>query len=214
MKECEDCKYFDGPDRESGLPICNYKEGYEGCPYNYEGDVEEDKFKITLDIPEINTLIKHAVQNTLQNSVYKMIELQVKSVVDQEIKNVAKEYADEALKESIDKEISAYMQRDITVGGGWASPERILSREAYLSECISKALDEKLKPEEIKKIVTESCRSTIDSRLATLKNDINTGIKCKFDEATRKTLSENVVTLLMAGDTYKRLSDSTGSLLK
>lgn len=214
MKECKDCEHFYGYNDSDGTPDCDYKEGYEGCPYNCEGSAKEDKFKITLDIPEINTFIKHTVQNTVSNSVYKMIELQVKSIVDQEIKDIAEKYVNEVLKESIDKEVSEYMQRDITIGGGWASPERVISREAYLSECISKALDEKLKPEEIRKIVTESCRSTIEDRLNKLKYDINTGIKRNFDEATRKTLSENVVTLLMAGDTYKRLSDSMGNLLK
>ena len=214
MKECKDCEYFHGYDYDDGTPQCDCNGGYEACPYNCEGNVKEDKFKITLDIPEINEFIKHTVQNTVHSSVYKMIELQVKSVVDQEIKDVAKKYVDEALKESIDKEINAYMQRDITIGGGWASPERTMPREAYLSECISKVLDEKLKPEEIRKIVTESCRSTIDSKLLTMKNDINTSIKRNFDEATRKTLSDNVVTLLMAGDTYQRLSNSMGNLLK
>lgn len=214
MKECKDCEYFNGYDHSDGTPICEYDGGYEMCPYNCEGKVKEEEFKIILDIPEINDFIKYTVQNTVHSSVYKMIECQVKSVVDKEITDAAKKYVDEALRKSIDKEISAYMQRDITIGGGWASPERTMPRETYLSECISKALDEKLEPEEIKKIVTESCRSAIDCKLAAIKNDINNGIKRNFDEATRKALSDNVVTMLMAGDTYQRLSNSMGNLLK
>lgn len=213
MKDCKDCKYFEGYDYSDGTPCCIYNNG-EACPYNVEGCAKEDEFKITLDIPELTGFIKHTIHNTVKSSIYQLIETHVKSIVDNEIKNVAEAYVNESLKKVIDEEIKGYMNKDITIGGGWREIERTLTRNEYLSECISKVLDERLKPEEIKKIVTESCHSAIDSNLSKLKNDVNQGIKKNFDDATRKALSDNVVSMLMAGDTYKRLSDSMGNLLK
>lgn len=212
MKDCKDCKYFEGYNYDDGTPDCPYNNG--GCPYNVEGYAKEDEFKITLDIPEITGFIKHTIHNTVKSSIYQLIESHVKSIVDDEIKNVAEAYVKESLQKVIDDEIRGYMNKDITVGGGWKESERTLTRNEYLSKCISEALDEKLKPKAIKNIVTESCRSAIDSNLSKIKNDVNQGIKKNFDDATRKALSDNVVSMLMAGDTYKRLSDSMGNLLK
>lgn len=215
MKECKDCEYFEGRyDSSDGTPYCSHDGGYEYCPYNCQGTVNRDELKITLDMPEITDFIKHTVQNTVHTSVYQMIEVQVKKIVDSDIKELTKKYVEESLRKCIDDEIKSYMGKEITIGGGWYESERKMSREAYLAECISNSLDERLKPEQIKRIVTDYCSETISNRLNKLKYDINTGIKNKFDEATRKTLSDNVVSMLMAGDTYKKLSDSMGRLLE
>lgn len=41
MKDCKDCKYFNGYDYDDGTPECDYEGGYEACPYCCEGDVEK-----------------------------------------------------------------------------------------------------------------------------------------------------------------------------
>lgn len=214
MKDCKDCEYFDGFDRSDGTPYCKYDGGYEDCPYNCTGRINEDEFKITLDMPEISTFIQHTIQNTVESAVYRMIAGQVKSIVKDKIKDSAEAYVEESLQKAIDDEIKTYMEKDITIGGGWHEPERKMSRNEYLAECVSKTLDKELKPEQIKKIVTDYCSREITNKVDTLKDDVNRGIKNTFDAETRKTLSDNVVTMLMAGDTYQRLSDSMGRLLK
>lgn len=212
-KECE-CEYFNGYDCDDGTPHCDYDGGYNNCPYCYEGDVEEDKCKITLDVPDITTFIKHTVENTVRKAVYEMIDNCIKSTVKSEIEDKAKAYVNESLKKVIDDEIKAYMQKEITIGGGWREPERKLSRNEYLAECTAKVIDEKLNPEKVTDIVRNYCQRTIDDNVERLKVAVNTGVKTQFDETTRKALSDNVVSMLMAGDTYKRLSDSMGRLLK
>lgn len=214
MKECKDCEYFDGYNYDDGTPKCCYSDGYENCPYCQEGEVKEDKFKIILDIPDITKFIKHTVTNTVEKSVLSIIIDQVNDIIKEEIKNIANEYVEESLKKAIDSEIASFMKKDITIGGGWREPERKISRETYLSECVESILKDKLSPEQTKKIVTEYCSNAISSNIDRLKNDINRGIKNNFDETTRKALSENVVSMLMAGDTYQRLSSSMERLLK
>lgn len=215
MKECKDCEYFEGSyDYSDGTPDCSYDGGYEDCPYNCQGTVNRDELKITLDMPEITAFIKHTVQNTVHTSVYQMIEVQVKQIVDSDIKELTKKYVEESLRKCIDYEIKSYMGKEITIGGGWYEPKRTMSRNEYLAECVSTTLDKKLESEQIKKIVTDYCSREITSKVDALKDDVNRGIKNTFDAETRKALSDNVVTVLMAGDTYQRLSDSMGRLLK
>lgn len=214
MKDCKDCKYFNGYDYNDGTPECDCEGGYEACPYCCEGDVEEDKCKITLDMPDITTFIKHTVANTVEKAVYDMIDNCVKSMVKDKIEEIAEAYVNESLKTVVDDEIKAYMQKEITIGGGWREPERKLSRNEYLAECTAKVIDEKLNPEKVADIVRNYCQRTIDDNVASIKVAVNTGIKTQFDETTRKALSDNVVSMLMAGDTYKRLSDSMERILK
>ena len=214
MKDCKDSKYFNGYDYDDGTPECDYEGGYEACPYCCEGDVEKDKCKITLDMPDITTFIKHTVANTVHKAVYDMIDICVKSMVKDKIEDIAEAYVKESLKKVVDDEIKAYMQKEITIGGGWCEPERKLSRNEYLAECTAKVIDEKLNPEKVADIVRNYCQRTIDDNVASIKVAVNTGIKTQFDETTRKALSDNVVSMLMAGDTYKRLSDSMERILK
>lgn len=214
MKSCKDCEYFDGYNYDNGIFDCNYDGGYNNCPYCCEGDVEEDKCKITLDMPDIMTFIKHTVSNTVEKAVYDMINECVKSIVKDEIEETAKAYVNESLKKVIDNEIKTYMDKDITIGGGWREPNRTMSRNEYLAECTSKAIEEKLNPTNIVELVGNYCKNTIEKEVNNIKDAVNRGIKTQFDETTRKALSDNVVSMLMAGDTYKRLSDSMERMLK
>lgn len=214
MKDCRDCEYFNGYIYEDGTPRCDYNGDYENCPYNDDGYVKKDECKITLEIPNIMEYIKHTVSNTVNNAVYEMIDNCVTTIVKEEIKETAESYVEESLRKVIDDEIKAYMEKDITVGGGWREPQRTLSRNEYLAECTSKAVEEKLNPSNIVELVRDYCRNTIEKEVDKIKNAVNTGIKTQFDETTRKALSDNVVSMLMAGDTYKRLSDSMERLLK
>lgn len=214
MKDCEKCKYFDGYDCDDDTPYCNCDGGYENCPYNDSGDAKADECKLVLDMPDIKTYIKHTIENTLKESTYGMIDKCVKTTVSKKIEEQAKIYVNESLKKVVEDEIKAYMQKKITVGGGWREPERKLSRDEYLAECVAKVVEEKLEPEKISNIVKDYCQRTINDNVENLKTTVNVRIKKEFDETTRKALSDNVVSMLMAGDTYKKLSDSMGRLLK
>lgn len=45
MKECRDCKYFEGYDYSDGTPYCEYERGYENCPYNDETEIKNNGIK-------------------------------------------------------------------------------------------------------------------------------------------------------------------------
>lgn len=214
MKDCEKCEYCEGIDYYDGTPNCTCEGGASSCPYNDSGDISKNEFKITLDIPNVNDYIKHTVENTMERVIYNIIDKYVRETVRSEIEQAAKEYAEKSLEKAVDDEIKAYMQKDITIGDCWSSFKRTLSRNDYLSECTAKAVESGLSSEKIAKTVTDYCGTTINKLVRNLKEDINFKIKEMFDETTKKALSENVVTMLMAGDTYKKLSDSMGRILE
>jgi hypothetical protein len=214
MKNCEKCEYCEGIDYYDGTPNCTCEGGASSCPYNDSGDISKNEFKITLDIPNVNDYIKHTVENTVERAIYNIIDKYVRETVRSEIEQAAKVYAEKSLEKAVDDEIKAYMQKDITIGDCWSSSKRTLSRNDYLSECTAKAVESGLSSEKITKTVTDYCGTTINKLVRNLKEDINFKIKDMFDETTRKALSENVVTMLMAGDTYKKLSDSMGRILE
>lgn len=214
MKDCEKCEYCEGFDYYDGTPNCTCKGGAGSCPYNDSGDISKDKFKITLDIPDVNDYIKHTVENTVERAIYSIIDKYVRETVRSEIEQAAKVYVEKSLEKAVDDEIKAYMQKDITIGDCWSSSQRTLSRNDYLSECTAKAVESGLSSKKIAQTVTDYCETTINKFARNLKEEVNFKIKDKFDETTRKALSENVVTMLMAGDTYKKLSDSMGRILE
>lgn len=214
MKDCEKCEYCEGIDYYDGTPNCTCEGGASSCPYNDSGDISKNEFKITLDFPDVNDYIKHTVENTVERAIYNIIDKYVRETVRSEIEQAAKVYAEKSLEKAVDDEIKAYMQKDITIGDCWSSSKRTLSRNDYLSEFTAKAVESGLSSEKIAKTVTDYCGTTINKLVRNLKEDINFKIKEMFDETTKKALSENVVTMLMAGDTYKKLSDSMGRILE
>ena len=214
MKDCKDCDYFGGYDYTDGTPDCSFKGGYENCPYNRAGSAKENNFKITLDMPEINEFINHTISNTLHDAVYNMIDNQVHNIVKDNIKDIAKSYAEKKLKSTIDDEIASFMKKDVTIGGGWNELAKTISREQFLSDTISKELEKKFDNSVAANIVHNYCESAIASAIDKLKRDVNNKIKSTFDEETRRALSDNIIQVLMAGDTFQRLSDSMGRLIK
>lgn len=116
-------------------------------------------------------------------------------------------------EETVEKQVSDFMAGSITIGGGWMEPERTLTRTEYMSELVQKELGKRFDEDILKKSAKEEAEIAINAFSRKLKDEINMGIKQYFDAATRSVLTENVVSMLMNNDTYKRLSDSMKTFL-
>lgn len=217
MKECQNCEYFEGWDHSDGTPHCTYEEngcsGYEYCPYNEQANIKNNGMKIEIDAGFMRDYILHTIKNTIEGQAYLVAVNEVKSVVTDEIKhNVVEELKNQS-KNIIEKQLEEFMSGDIVVGGGWSEPERKLTRQQYLSELIEKELERRFKNDAIKDYAEREAKGAIDSFTRRLKDEINAGVKMHFNEATRQVLTENVVSMLMCNDTYKKLSNSMQSFL-
>lgn len=213
MKDCKECEYCCGFDWEDGTPHCEYEGGYEYCPYNESSDIKKNGMKIEIDTGFMHDYIRHTLKNTIECEAITIANKEVKSLITEELKKKVREEMERQIKDVVAESISEFMQREITVGGGWSEPERKLTREQYLAENIEKELKSQFKSDAMKSYAQKEVKSAIDKYDRTLRDEINAGIRTYFDAATREILTQNVVSMLMSNDTYKKLSNSMDSFL-
>lgn len=215
-RECNSCEHFEGWEYDGGEPICCFKNG-ETCPFNdYEETTEEKQssgIHITVEGEMIERYIRETILNTFTGHAVRMAENCVKQIINETYEQTIREKTESAIERMVDAQVSEFMAQDIQVGGGWSEPARTLSRKAYLTELIEKELGSRYKDDRIKKDAAMTAKEAIDSFTRKTRDEINAGIKGYFDQATRQTLTENVVSMLMTSDTYKKLSDSMGRLI-
>ena len=213
MKDCKDCEFFNGYDYSDGTPHCDCEGGYEYCPYNYSADVIKKGMKIEIDAGFMSDYIRHTLQNTIEGQAYKIAKDEIKSIINDEMKKKIRDEMDKQIESAVSIAIDDFMSKEITIGGGWCEPERTITRTAYLAEMIEKELKDKFKSDVLKSQATKTVQDAINSYDRKLRDEINANIKMTFDSATRQTLTDNVVSMLMCNDTYQRLSNSMKTFL-
>lgn len=217
MKDCKECDFFEGYDYSDGTPRCSYSEngcnGYEYCPYNDSTTVIKDGIKIEIDAGFMHDYILHTLKNTIESTACTIACKEVKSIINGDIRNKVIAEVENQTKSLVEEEIKNFMAKDITIGGGWREPERTITRQQYLAETIEKELDSKFKHDALKSYAEKEVEGAIRTFERKLKDQINESINRCFNEATRQTLTDNVVAMLMCNDTYKRLSESMQSFL-
>lgn len=213
MKECKNCEYFDGYDYTDGTPYCNCEGGYEACPFNDYRELKNNGIKIELDSGFMSEYIRHTLINTIENKAVKIATEEVKELITDELQNKIKEEIEKQVEKTVSEAISEFMKNEITIGGGWSEPERKLTRDQYLAETIEKELQSKFKTDAIKSYAKKTTENAIDKYDKELRDEINQGVKSYFDTATKEVLTQNVVSMLMDNDTYRRLSNSMNYFL-
>lgn len=217
MKDCKDCDFFEGYDYSDGTPRCSYSEeggnGYEYCPYNDCSQVKKKGVNIEIDAGFMHDYILHTLKNTIENTACSIARQEIKTIVNDDIKRKVSEEVENQIEAVVEEEIQNFMSKDITIGGGWCEPERTITRQQYLAETIEKELNKKFKSDALKSYAENEAIKAINGFERKLKDEINGKIKTCFNEATRQTLTDNVVQMLMCNDTYKRLADSMNNFL-
>ena len=213
MKSCRECDYFEGYNFDDGTPQCACDGGFESCPYNDHSNVRQTGMKIEIDAGFMHDYIAHTLRNTLDNCAVSFVELELKKLVTTELKDMVLMEMRQQISAMVARELAEFMERDITIGGGWSSPERTISRTAYLSSLVEAELASSFKKDQFKKYVERATQDAINRYDKSLRDEVNAGIKQYFNDATRQVLTENIVSMLMCNDTYKKLSDSMQTFL-
>ena len=218
-KRCEDCEYFNGYDYGDGTPCCDYENssgdtGYEVCPFNDVASLRKNGIKIEIDSGFMTDYIKHTIINTVEDKACDIANREVAFIIDstirEEIRSKVKEKLDEKIEIEINNALDDFMNGEIHTGGLYS--DSTITRKKYIANKIEERLS-KIDMYSIKSMVENAASNQIDKFTRNLRNEINQSIKTLFDEATRATLTDNVVSMLMSNDTYKRLSESMSSLL-
>ena len=218
-KRCEDCEYFNGYDYGDGTLCCDYENssgdtGYEACPFNDVSSLRKNGIKIEIDSGFMDDYIKHTIKNSVESEAYKIATSEVKSIINSEVKeNIRKkvvEKLDEKLDRVIDDALDDFLNGEIHSGGLYGGS--LISRKQYIASVIEDKL-KKIDCYSIKETAESAARDQINNFTRRLKDEINSSIKTYFDDVTRSTLTDNIVSMLMCNDTYKKLADSMGRLL-
>lgn len=213
MKECRDCKYFEGYDYSDGTPYCEYEKGYENCPYNDDTQIKNNGIKIEVDAGFMHDYIYHTLKNTMERENRAIAQEEIKSIITEELKDEILNEMRTQIKDVVSNSISDFMAKEITIGGGWNKPDRKVTREEYLSETIENELKDRFKSDVLRTSIINEIGRSIDNYDRKLRDEINKGVKNYFDVATRQTLTENIVSMLMTNDTYQKLSNSMKTFL-
>lgn len=214
MKDCKNCEYYEGYDRESGYPICQITDEDGICPYQKEGRITETGLKVTVDMGEVGEYLSHTLENSLEKQIKAKIDQIVSETINETYRKNIREMTEEAMQKQVREQVDEFMKGDITIGGGWKEPQRSLTRAEYMSEIIQESLTGHKEKEYFKQQVQVAVKDQVERYNRALKQEINSNLKTMFDEVTRKTLSDSVVQMLMCNDTYQRLANGMQNLLK
>ncbi len=210
MKDCENCEHSKY-DCDTGYE-CGLDEN-EPCPYNDEADVKRDGISIVIDAGRMEQYIRNTIRNTVANAAREVAEREIRGFITDEIRNATQEAVEASVAKIIDEEIARYFAGAMTVGGDWRRPARTVGRLEYMQEVIGETLDKRLKENPIGRACEDQAKRLFRDWSDKLKNDINNGIKNAFTDVMRQTLTDNVVSMLMANETYAKLAENMQRLI-
>ena len=210
MKDCENCehsKYYADTGYECGL------DENEPCLYNDEADVKRDGINIVIDANVMEQYIRNTVKNTVERTSREVAEREIRAFITDKIREATQEAVEASVAKIIDEEIARYFAGAMTVGGDWSRPARTVGRLEYMQEVIGETLDKQLKGNPIGRVCEDQAKRLFRDWSDKLKNDINNGIKGAFTDVMRQTLTDNVVSMLMANETYAKLAENMQRLI-
>lgn len=181
--------------------------------------------KIEYDMEEMFLGIKEAVKEELKPEIADEIREEIKGEIKKEIMDKVKEQIPEDTStylKNIMEEI--YNTEIIKVGGGWDKEAKEYTFREYVIEQVKKCIlnndcgskkgysRESFNEWFRDKCVDSDIKKIIDREIESIRNDINRKVKNMFDTSTKQMLSETVLNVLMANDTYKRIESNISSI--
>ena len=157
--------------------------------------------------------ITHTVKNSVEMGIYKMVHDEIVSLVKDTYNKTFEKYTKEEVEKQISNSVNEFMEEAVTIGGNWGEEPKKLTRKQYLNECVKNSLEEKFDIERMRTTILQTVQKEVEKKADILKRQVNSGIKQTFDDVMAKTLTDNVVSMLMCSDTYQKLNDSMKRLI-
>lgn len=169
--------------------------------------------------------LEHIVKTTLNENLETVITDAVKSLAEEEVQKTAKDIIGKIVSREISKYIREYIETaTLTIGGGWGELPKTYTVKEYLqnqvNECIEKQTfkvkgdysnsTKTIKFEDFVKNHID-INKEIEKKLKGFANDIRKDVSANinqiFTQATQSTLSETVLQVLMATETYQNITN-------
>jgi len=203
-----DCSY-DEYERDEEEPMENATTKVEGA-----------KITVTVETDILKQTIVDELHRELFSSLKASVLEEAKAEIIPELKKEVTGHTREIVKEMID---GIYKNEKITVGGGWDEKREELTFEQFVKREIKKIIqngkfeDKHGYPVSFEDYFTKECvNSDIERFMRTnvdeMRKSINSKLKTLFDQQTKDLLSDTVLNILMASDTYKNIENGVKRL--
>lgn len=203
-------EFYDEEEWEPNEEELEEMEGENSTKVDFQKNMLNINFNMENVARGIISQVVAQIQGTLKESVMSEIKKEIVSGIKDELK----EHTHEIMRDIIDE---IYATEKIQVGSGWKEPVKEYTMKEYVIEQAKNAITqnsvgkgyndsfdkwfkEKCVDADIKSIITKAVEET--------RRTINKEVKEVFDSATREMLSKEVLNILMANDTYKKIESN------
>lgn len=185
--------------------------------------------KITLELDNLENIVQTTLEKNLENVVKEQIADIVKKTADNLIKDTINTQVSEHFQHFVDEYI---MTKKIKVGGSYwdNEPEQEYTVEQYIKQQLKEKLDsKKLKTKQkdsygrytnnyeevsFETYISrqfdpdEMIKKELDAFMDDIRKQVNTTMKETFDNSTKSMLSNAVLSILSANDTYRQIENN------
>lgn len=113
MKNCEDCKYYDGYDYWNGTVYCERKGGYENCPYDDDTPIKNNGVKIEVDVGFMQDYIYYTLKNTTEREIIAIAQKEIKSIITENLTDKILEDMRAQIKDVVSNSISETIEDEL-----------------------------------------------------------------------------------------------------
>lgn len=185
--------------------------------------------KVTLELDNLENIVQTTLEKNLENVVKEQIADIVKKTADNLIKDTINTQVSENFQHFVDEYITT---KKIKVGGSYwdNEPEQEYTVEQYIKQQLKEKLDSKklkLKKQDSYGRYTnnyeevsfetyisrqfdpsEEIKKELDTFMDDIRKQVNTTMKETFDNSTKSMLSNAVLSILSANDTYRQIENN------
>lgn len=185
--------------------------------------------KVTLELDNLENIVQTTLEKNLENVVKEQIADIVKKTADNLIKDIINTQVSENFQHFVDEYITT---KKIKVGGSYwdNEPEQEYTVEQYIKQQLKEKLDsKKLKLKQMDSYgrytnnyeevsfetyisrqfdPNEMIKKELDAFMDDIRKQVNTTMKETFDNSTKSMLSNAVLSILSANDTYRQIENN------
>lgn len=185
--------------------------------------------KVTLELDNLENIVQTTLEKNLENVVKEQIADIVKKTADNLMKDTINTQVSENFQHFVDEYITT---KKIKIGGSYwdNEPEQEYTVEQYIKQQLKEKLDSKklkLKKQDSYGRYTnnyeevsfetyisrqfdpsEEIKKELDTFMDDIRKQVNTTMKETFDNSTKSMLSNAVLSILSANDTYRQIENN------
>ena len=185
--------------------------------------------KVTLELDNLENIVQTTLEKNLENVVKEQIADIVKKTADNLMKDTINAQVSENFQHFVDEYITT---KKIKIGGSYwdNEPEQEYTVEQYIKQQLKEKLDSKklkLKKQDSYGRYTnnyeevsfetyisrqfdpsEEIKKELDTFMDVIRKQVNTTMKETFDNSTKSMLSNAVLSILSANDTYRQIENN------